>query len=83
MFQSMPNFKVLKLLMTEKKTRQKTIHATHDVKEKIIQLYDELFRHNGYGEMRVEMRFLRRGEKEIIVHCGKEYRFVVEYQGME
>jgi len=75
----MPNFKVLKLLMTEKKT----IHDTHDVKEKIIQLYDELFRHNGYGEMRVEMRFLRRGEKEIIIHCGKEYRFVVEYQEME
>ena len=58
-------------------------NTSQDVKERIIQLYDELFQHNGYGEMKVEMRFLRRGEKEIIVHCGKEYRFVVEYRDPE
>ena len=65
---------------TVQKKQTKKKYADQDVKEKIIQLYDELFRHNGYGEMKVEMRFLRRGEKEIIIHCGKEYRFVVEYQ---
>ena len=73
--------------MIEKKTVQKKQtkkkYTNQDVKEKIIQLYDELFRHNGYGEMKVEMRFLRRGEKEIIIHCGKEYRFVVEYRDPE
>ncbi len=64
--------------MTEKK------NSSHsNVKKKIVQLYDELFQHNGYGEMKVEMRFLRRGEKEIIIHCGKEYRFVVEYKNIK
>jgi len=69
--------------MPEKRPDKKNVRTNRDVKEKIIQLYDELFRHNGYGEMKVEMRFLRRGQKEIIIHCGKEYRFVVEYRNLE
>ena len=50
------------------------------VKAKILELYDELFYHNGYGEIKVEMRILQRGQKEIIIHCGKQYRFVVDSQ---
>jgi len=46
----------------------------------MLGLYDELFLHHGYGEMKVEIRFLRRGQKEIIIHCGKEYRYVVDYK---
>lgn len=47
--------------------------------QKISELYTELFFHNGFGELRLEMRFLRKGQKEIIVHCGKDYRYVVDY----
>ena len=70
----MPNKKL------EKKTNQKIVHANQEVKEKMFQLYDELFLHDGYGEMKVEMRLLRRRQKEIIIHCGKEYRYVVDYE---
>ena len=64
----------------DKKTNQKTVHANQEVKEKMLQLYDELFLHDGYGELKVEMRLLRRRQKEIIIHCGKEYRYVVDYK---
>ncbi len=47
--------------------------------EKITALYKEIFKHDGYGEIRITMRFLKRHQKEIIIHCGKEYRFVVDY----
>ena len=64
----------------DKKTNQKTVHTSQEVKEKMLQLYDELFLHNGYGEMKVEMRLLHRRQKEVIIHCGKEYRYVVDYK---
>jgi hypothetical protein len=48
--------------------------------KKISELYEELFNHNGYGQMEIEMKFLKKGQKEIIVHCGKDYRYVVDYQ---
>lgn len=64
----------------DKKTNQKTVYTNQEVKEKMLQLYDELFLHNGYGEMKVVMRLLRRGQKEVIIHCGKEYRYVVDYK---
>ena len=64
----------------DKKTNQKTVHTSQEVKEKMLQLYDELFLHDGYGELKVEMRLLRRRQKEIIIHCGKEYRYVVDYK---
>lgn len=48
---------------------------------KIRELYQDLFLHDGFGELRVTMRFLKKGQKEIIVICGKEFRFVVDYPG--
>ncbi len=46
---------------------------------KLSELYQELFQHNGYGTLRVEMRFLKKGQKEIFLISGKEFRFVVDY----
>lgn len=70
-------------LLPDKKKSQKKGHSNHDVKEMMLQLYDDLFRHDGYGEMKVVMRFIRHNRKEVIIHCGKEYRFVVEYDNDE
>ncbi|MGO0122387.1 hypothetical protein [Desulfothermobacter acidiphilus] len=54
-------------------------HTNEMVLAKVAKLYEELFRHNGFGEMRIEIRILKRGQKEVIIHCGKQYRFVVDY----
>jgi hypothetical protein len=52
--------------------------ASSQVLAKLTDLYFEAFNHDGFAEIRVEMRILRRGQKEIILHCGKQYRFVVD-----
>jgi len=51
----------------------------HDVLKKITELYFDLFDHDGYGDLSVEIKILKREQKEVIVHCGKQYRFVVDY----
>ncbi|MFN3617000.1 MAG: hypothetical protein ACK4TS_03345 [Aquabacterium sp.] len=48
------------------------------VKARLLQLLDELIRHDGYGSMRVDVRLLKRGQKEVILDCGKQHRFVVD-----
>ncbi len=48
------------------------------VLQKIGALFDELIAHDGYGELRIEVRILKRGQKEVILHCGKQYRYVVD-----
>ncbi|MBX3303863.1 MAG: hypothetical protein KF693_16755 [Nitrospira sp.] len=53
------------------------VHNT-DVKSRLSALYDELVTHDGFAEMRVEIRLLKRGQKEVILHCGKQYRFVID-----
>lgn len=60
-------------------TQQQTTHA--DVLGKLQALYQEVFSHDGYGDIRIEMKILRRGQKEVIIHCGKQYRYVVDYGG--
>ncbi|NCC53432.1 MAG: hypothetical protein EOM20_19775, partial [Spartobacteria bacterium] len=51
---------------------------THDaVLARIEELYRMLFAHSGYGEMGIEIRYLRKHEKEVLIRCGKQYRFVV------
>ena len=54
--------------------------ATNEqVLAKIEELYSALYRHDGFGEIRIEMRILKRRQKEVIVHCGKQYRYVVDF----
>ncbi|MCX4187778.1 hypothetical protein OMP95_07965 [Methylophaga sp. OBS4] len=48
------------------------------VKTKLIELFDDVLQHDGFGEIRVEMKILKRQQKEVILHCGKQYRFVVD-----
>lgn len=55
-------------------------HEPHaEVLQKVIELYSELYEHGGYGSMSVEIRFLKKGQKEILVRCGKDFRFVLDY----
>lgn len=54
----------------------------HDaVLEKLFTVYRDLFAHDGFGSFNVEMRFLKKGQKEVLISCGKEYRFVLNYPG--
>ena len=47
------------------------------VLKRVESLYQMLFEHRGYGEMTIEMRYLRKREKEVIIKCGKQYRYIV------
>jgi len=53
--------------------------TNQEVLKQLETLYHEVFAHDGYGDIRLEMRILRRGQQEGIIHCGKQYRFVVDY----
>lgn len=57
-----------------------TPDPTSATKARLLALFDELFAHEGFGALRVEMRILRRGQKEVILDCGKQYRFVLDYE---
>ncbi len=52
--------------------------AQQPVKAKLLELMDEVLAHDGYGDIRVEVRILKRHQKEVILHCGKQYRFVID-----
>lgn len=56
---------------------QQTRSSHKAVKARLLSLYEELLGHDGFGEFRVEFRILKRGQREVIVHCGKQYRYVV------
>jgi len=53
--------------------------TNQEVLARFAELYHEVFAHEGYGDMRLEVKLLRRGQKEVIIHCGKQYRFVVDF----
>lgn len=54
--------------------------TNRDVLRKIGELYELLYQHDGFGKMTVEMRILKRNQKEVIVRCGCEHRFVVDWK---
>jgi hypothetical protein len=49
-----------------------------EVKKRINALYNMLVEHDGYGELRMDFKILKKGQKEVIIHCGKQYRYVVD-----
>jgi len=50
------------------------------IKQHLSRIFDELMRHDGYGEFKVELRILKRGQKEVLIHYGKQYRYVIDFQ---
>ena len=59
-------------------TQQQHNNGHQQAIEKLSQLFDDVLTHDGFGEIRVEVKILKRKQKEIILHCGKQYRFVVD-----
>jgi hypothetical protein len=47
-------------------------------KTKLLEMVDEVLLHDGFGDIRVEVRILKRKQKEVILHCGKQYRYVID-----
>lgn len=54
-------------------------HTLEAAGQRLNELFQEIFAHDGYGHLEVSIRFLKRKQKEILIKCGKEYRFVVDY----
>ncbi len=50
---------------------------------KLSELVEDVFDHSGFGEIRVSVRWLNKGRKEVIVASGKEYRFIVPAKSPE
>jgi hypothetical protein len=53
-------------------------HSAAPAEKKMLALFDEILKHDGFGEIKVEVKILKRKQKEVIIHCGKQYRFVVD-----
>jgi hypothetical protein len=53
-------------------------YSAAPAEKKMLALFDEILKHDGFGEIRVEVNILKRKQKEVIIHCGKQYRFVVD-----
>ena len=49
------------------------------VKRELLAIFEDAFQHDGYSDFRVEMRILKRKQKEVIIHYGKQHRFVLDY----
>lgn len=65
--------------MNENAAKSGNERAAEPVLDKLRELYYGLLDHDGFGELRIEMRILKFGQKEVILHCGKQYRFVVDF----
>jgi hypothetical protein len=60
--------------------KRAALEANLAVKAHICRLFDELVGHDGFGTLTVELKLLRRGQKEVILHCGKQYRYVIDFK---
>ncbi len=48
------------------------------VRSKLAELFEELIGHSGFGTIQVDVKVLKKGYREVILSCGKQYRFVLK-----
>lgn len=53
------------------------------VKEELLKIFEDAFQHDGFSDFHVEIKILKRKQKEVIIHYGKQYRYVVDYLNQE
>ena len=45
---------------------------------KLLSMVEDVLNHDGFGDIRIEVRILKRQQKEVIIHYGKQHRFVID-----
>lgn len=54
--------------------------SNQEVLLKLAEVYMDLFNHDGYAEMSVDIKVIKRDKKEVIVKCGREFRYVIDWE---
>jgi len=47
-------------------------------RRQLLQSFDYIYEFGGFGHLEVDMKILKRGQKEVLIRCGREYRFVLD-----
>lgn len=50
-----------------------------ELRSTLLTVLDDLLLHDGFGHFEVDMKILKRGQKEVLISCGKEYRFLINF----
>lgn len=53
------------------------------VEEMLLKTFRFLVAHDGAGKMEVNIKLLKRGQKEVLIQCGRTYRFVINNEKNE
>ena len=53
------------------------------VKQRLLKIFDDAFEHDGFSDFHVEIKILKRQQKEVIIHYGKQYRYVLDYMNSQ
>jgi hypothetical protein len=53
------------------------------LKEIVGSLLKEILEHQGFGEMKIDIKWLKAGHKEVLISAGKQFRFVVPVTKIE
>jgi hypothetical protein len=61
-----------------KETKNETWDNIGEVRAKLFDLLDDVLDHSGFGEIRVDVKVLKGGKKEVVISSGKQYRFVLK-----
>ena len=54
------------------------IYPMNEPEQKMLAVFKDLIQHDGFGEFKVEVKILKRKQKEVIIYCGKQYRYVID-----
>ena len=54
--------------------------AVKKLKTRMNALLDEYLLHDGWGHLEMDMKILSRQQKEIVIHAGREFRFLVDFK---
>ena len=54
------------------------LSSAQPAEKKMLELFDDILKHDGFGEIKIEVNILKRKQKEVIIHCGKQYRYLID-----
>jgi len=48
------------------------------LKSRLMQSFEYILNFDGFGHLEVDTKILKRGQKEVLIRSGREYRFVLD-----
>lgn len=65
-------------MLNNQNVKENSLSKSIEVVNSLLDVFSDCLEHDGFADFNVQVKILKKGQKEIIIQYGRQYRFVID-----